>query len=242
MIEVENLRIAHDGRAVVDGVSFKVEGGACLGLVGESGSGKSTILRALAGLNREWSGAMRLDGAALGPVRTPGFHRRVQMVFQEPLAALHPRQNVARQLAEPRLIQRLEPRDPVPALAEVGLGPELLGRYPHQISGGQRQRVCIARALMLDPEVLLLDEPTAALDAVVERHVLDLLARLRTERGLTMILVSHSLKTVRRMAGRVAVLDGGRIVETPTVADLDAARHPVTRRMVEAAIGYRRAA
>jgi peptide/nickel transport system ATP-binding protein len=239
MISVSDLDVRFDGVHAVRGVSFSVARGESFGLVGESGSGKSTVLRALAGLNRDWSGTITLDGAAQAPLRPRGFFRRVQMVFQDPYGSLHPRQTIERQLAEPLAIHGIggaEARIPR-ALDEVALPRGFRFRFPHQLSGGQRQRVAIARALILEPEVLLLDEPTSALDVSVQAEVLNLLADLRAARGLTFILVSHNLPVVAHLCGRLAVMDEGRIVEELPAGALRAgqAAHARTRALLEAA-------
>jgi ABC-type dipeptide/oligopeptide/nickel transport system ATPase subunit len=245
VIEAERLAVAFGAVRAVRDVSFQVERGGAYGLVGESGSGKSTVLRALAGLVGEWSGRLAVAGETLGRTRSPAFRRRVQMVFQDPYASLHPRHTVDRALAEPLAIQRLGGREAriARALAEVGLGKEFRFRYPHQLSGGQRQRVAIARALILEPEILLLDEPTSALDVSVQAEVLALLRRLRVERGLTWILVSHNLAVVALLCDRLGVMREGELVEELDAASLRAGRaeHPYTRRLLDASRGYDRA-
>jgi peptide/nickel transport system ATP-binding protein len=232
VIEVEDLRVRFGATEAVRGVSFSVPRGGGFGIVGESGSGKSTVLRALAGLNPDWSGAMRVAGKALGPRRGRAFYRRVQMVFQDPYGSLHPRQTVDRALSEPLVVHGIgEAETRVPrALAEVALPPEVRFRYPHQLSGGQRQRVAIARALMAEPEVLLLDEPTSALDVSVQAEVLNLLADLQRQRGLTYVLVSHNLAVVAHLCPIIGVMQAGLMVERIGVADLRAGRtaHPHT--------------
>jgi peptide/nickel transport system ATP-binding protein len=232
MIEVEDLRVRFGTSEVVKGVSFSVPRGASFGMVGESGSGKSTILRALAGLNPNWSGRLRLAGMALGPRRDRAFFRRCQMVFQDPYGSLHPRQTIDRQLSEPLLIHGIDGIDAriLRALAEVGLPDVVRFRYPHQLSGGQRQRVAIARALIAGPEVLLLDEPTSALDVSVQAEVLNLLADLQQSRGLTYVMVTHNLAVVSHLCETVGVMQGGEMVERLSAADLRAGRtrHPHT--------------
>ena len=224
MIEVGDLRVRFGEREVVSGVSFAVPSGGSFGLVGESGSGKSTVLRALSGLNPAWTGRMALDGEALAPRRSRAFHRRVQMVFQDPFGSLHPRQTVDRALSEPLVVHGLPDRDAriARALAEVALPPGVRFRYPHQLSGGQRQRVAIARALIAEPEVLLLDEPTSALDVSVQAEVLNLLADLQVRRGLTYVLVSHNLAVVAHLCPVIGVMQGGELVETCTADALRA--------------------
>ncbi len=250
MIEVRDLRVTfgRGRRAVgaVRGVSFSVGQGDVFGLVGESGSGKSTVLQALCGLIRHWTGMIRIDGELQTPKRTRAFYKKVQMVFQDPYGSLHPRHTVDRILSEPVAIHRLgdaEARS-IRALEEVGLGADFRFRYPHQLSGGQRQRVAVARALILEPRILLLDEPTSALDVSVQAEVLNLLSRLRRERGLTYILVSHDLAVVAHMCGRLAVMNRGAVVENLAVETLRrrTPEHPYTKQLMAASLGYNRAA
>jgi peptide/nickel transport system ATP-binding protein len=185
LIEIENLAVTYTtkGRAVkaVQDVSLAVEARQSFGLVGESGSGKSTILRAICGLAPVTGGTIRIGGAPVPEPRGKAFSARVQMVFQDPYASLHPRHTLDRTLSEPLAIHGIGDRDArvMQALEDVGLPRSFRFRYPHQLSGGQRQRVAIARALMLRPEILLLDEPTSALDASVQAETLNLLNRLR---------------------------------------------------------------
>jgi ABC-type glutathione transport system ATPase component len=238
-LRVEGLRIAYrrGGRVVeaVQGVAFEVAAGEALGLVGESGSGKSSIARAVAGLLAPQDGRIAVDGAVPGDPR--GWARRCQLVAQDPLGALNPRHTARRALEEPFRIHRLPDAAAriAAVLEEVGLGPELLGRYPAQLSGGQRQRLCIARALLLDPAVLVCDEPVTALDAALRRQVLELLARLCARRGLALLLISHDVAAVRATCPRVLVLEAGRVVEAgPTEEVLRAPRHARTAAMVAA--------
>ncbi|GGW33774.1 ABC transporter ATP-binding protein [Gemmobacter lanyuensis] len=228
LIEIENLSVTFtaQGRQVraVENVSLSVEARESYGLVGESGSGKSTILRAICGLAPVSGGTIRIGGAPVQ--RDKAFSRRVQMVFQDPYASLHPRHTLDRTLSEPLAIHGIGDADArvVQALRDVGLPTSFRFRYPHQLSGGQRQRVAIARALMLEPEILLLDEPTSALDASVQAEVLNLLARLRAERGLTFLMVSHDLAVIDHMCDRVLVMQHGRAVEELARDDLAGAR------------------
>ncbi len=250
MIRVEDLRITFGHGAgmvrAVRGITFTAEEGESFGLVGESGSGKSTVLRALSGLNRHWTGLVEIAGELQSAKRSKGFHKHLQMVFQDPYGSLHPRHTVDRILAEPVAIHRLGQADRriERALEEVGLGPAFRFRYPHQLSGGQRQRVAIARALILEPRILLLDEPTSALDVSVQAEVLNLLARLRHERGLTYLLVSHNLAVVAQMCERLAVMNHGLIVEELTAEQLRTAtpRERYTQQLLTASLGYDRAA
>ena len=246
MISVENLTVRFGaGPPAVDRVSFHVTPGEMLGLVGESGCGKSTVLRVLSGLNRVWDGRVVIDGQAVAPVRSRAFHRNVQMVFQDPYGSLHPRHTVNTVLTEPLSIHGIgDAAARVAAvLLQVGLSPAFRYRYPHQLSGGQRQRLAIARALILEPKVLLLDEPTSALDVSVQAEILNLLADIRQQRNLTCLLVTHDLAVVAHMCSRIAVMNQGRIVEELTVAQLNAqaAHDPYTAELLAASRGYDRA-
>jgi ABC-type dipeptide/oligopeptide/nickel transport system ATPase subunit len=246
MIDIEGLDVRFgDFRAVQD-ASFRVAEGEAFGLVGESGSGKTTVLKAIAGLITGWDGRIAVRGQPLGHRRSKDFYRQVQMVFQDPYGSLHPRHTVDRTLAEPLAIHGLgEPGARVEqALAAVGLGPAFRYRYPHQLSGGQRQRVAIARALMLEPRVLLLDEPTSSLDVSVQAEILNLLADLRAERRLTYLFVSHNLAVIAHMCERLAVMNGGRIVEEAPTAALatGALADPYSRQLLKSSEGYDRQA
>lgn len=226
MIEIENLTVSFGGTPVVHDVSFAIGAGESFALVGESGSGKSTILKAIAGQAREWTGTIRLGDRALGARRDAAFVRQVQMVFQDPYGSLHPRRTVDDTLSEPLAVHRIGGRDAkvLAMLDAVGLSRRFRFRLPHQLSGGQRQRVAIARALMLEPQVLLLDEPTSALDVSVQAEILNLLADLRDERGLTYLLVTHDLPIVSFLCDRLAVLRQGRMQEVTEVSELRAGR------------------
>ena len=250
MIEVRDLAVAFgSGRqrlAAVEGVSFQVPAGGAFGLVGESGAGKSTVLNAIAGLLPGWQGRIALDGRPVAARRSLADRRLAQMVFQDPYGSLHPRHSVDRILAEPAAIHRLDRVEAriVAALAAVGLGPEQRFRYPHQLSGGQRQRVAIARALILEPRVLLLDEPTSALDVSIQAEVLNLLADLRRDLGLTYILVSHDLGVVSHLCARLSIMRTGEIVETASAGELSEGRlqHAYSRQLLIASRGYDREA
>jgi peptide/nickel transport system ATP-binding protein len=246
-IDVEHLRVVFDDFVAVADATFRVGPGESFGIVGESGSGKSTILRAICGLAPVTAGTIKLVGPQDRPRPAPGtrpFRRIVQMVFQDPYGSLHPRQTVDRILAEPLAIHRIPEaeRRIEQALDEVGLGSRFRFRYPHQLSGGQRQRIAIARALILEPEILLLDEPTSALDASVQAEVLNLLEEIRRRRSLAFIMVSHDLAVVTHMCERLMVMYQGRAVEFLTAADLAARRvsSDYTRSLMEAAVGFRR--
>jgi peptide/nickel transport system ATP-binding protein len=224
----------------VDDVSLVVRRGETVGLVGESGSGKSTLARLSTRLLDPTSGRVeiggedvtRLHGRALRPVR-----RKVQLVFQDPQASLNPRQSVGTILTTPFRAQGLRPtrEQLVGLLTSVGLSREHLERYPHEFSGGQRQRIGIARALAVRPELLVLDEPVSALDVSVQAQVLNLLADLRDELGLSYVLVAHDLAVVRQVADRVAVMYLGTIVEEGPAIDIySAPAHPYTRALLSA--------
>ncbi|CAM5188864.1 peptide ABC transporter ATP-binding protein [Bosea thiooxidans] len=227
----------------VDDVSFTLRHGEAFGLIGESGCGKSTVLRALAGLNSEYGGTISFHDREVPHKRDKAFFRRVQMVFQDPYASLHPRKMVQNVLAEPLKIHgfdRAQERiDEI--LTAVGLGPSFRYRFPHELSGGQRQRVAIARALIIEPELLLLDEPTSALDVSVQAEILNLLKQLRRDRDLTYLMVSHDLAVVTHLCGRVAMMSEGRIIEEMSAEDVRAGRanEPYTREFLEASVGYR---
>ena len=247
-VEAAHLDVVFGGGAAavhaVRDLSFAVAQGETFGLVGESGSGKSTVLRALSGLNPTWTGSLKLDGEALGPRRDKAFFKRVQMVFQDPYGSIHPRHTVDRVLTEPAAIHGFPDVEVrmLRTLSAVGLGPEFRFRYPHQLSGGQRQRVAIARCLMMEPEVLLLDEPTSALDVSVQAEILNLLKRLKAERSLTFILVSHDLAVVAHMCERLAVMNNGRIVEELSVDQLrrHETREAYSLQLLRASEGYDR--
>ena len=235
MIDVQGLRIAFSGHEVVKGVDFTVGKGESFGIVGESGSGKSTVLRAMAGLNEDWQGRIVLHGADLPLKRPPAFFRQVQMVFQDPFGSLHPRQTIDRILSEILLVHGINDIDGRinRALSDVALPQSVRFRFPHQLSGGQRQRVAIARALIAEPQVLLLDEPTSALDVSVQAEVLNLLADLRDERGLTYVMVSHNLAVIAHLCDRLGVMQQGLMVEQVSSEDLRQGRisHPHTQEL-----------
>jgi peptide/nickel transport system ATP-binding protein len=236
-------RVRHEERLLraVDGVDLAVGRGEALALVGESGSGKSTLALALAGLCATNGGQITLDGKVLGSRRRSNAdRRRVQMVFQDPYSSLNPRLTVGGMLRELLRVHHVVPRSQAAAeskrlLTLVGLPAEAVSAYPRQFSGGQRQRVAIARALALRPEVLIADEPVSALDVSVQATILNLLASLRSELGLSLLLISHNLAVVRHLCDRVAVMYLGRIVEVaPTEEVFSTPRHPYTRGLLAA--------
>ncbi len=230
-------------RVALDHVTFDVLPRQRVGIVGESGSGKSTLARAVVGLDRKYGGTVRYRGAAvkgLPRAQRRVWRRSVQFVFQDPYAALDPRIRVSASIAEPLRIQhgrRKDERERVLALLdEVGLARELADRLPGQLSGGQRQRVVIARALALDPDVLVADEAVSALDVSVQARILKLLHRLSEERGLTLLFISHDLAVIRELCDRTIVLRHGVVVEDrPTEDVFTAPAHPYTAELLAAA-------
>ena len=248
LLAVEELRAEHRGRgdAVVacSGVSFAIAQGECVALVGESGSGKTTIARCVAGLHAPARGRVLLDGAALAPLaagRTPDARRRIQIVFQNPYDSLNPRHRVAQSIARPaqalRGYSRKAAEHAVADLLErVRLPARLATRFPGELSGGERQRVAVARALAADPDLIVCDEITSALDVSVQAAVLELLADLRAELGLALLLITHDLGVVSSVADRVLVLDQGVVCEQGAVRSLLASpEHAYTQRLVAAA-------
>ena len=235
-----------DDVPVLSDVSFSLARGEIVALVGESGSGKSTIARILARLLGASSGAIRLDGIdVLAGERRPSlaYRRRVQMIFQDPYASLNPAHTVGHHLERPLRCHGRVDEASLPArvhslLADVGLTPpdQIAARRPHQLSGGQRQRVAIARALAVEPDVLIADEPTSMLDVSLRVDVLNLLARLREQRRLAVLFITHDLASARYLADRILVLQGGRVVEEGTAESLiENPAHPYTRRLLAAA-------
>jgi peptide/nickel transport system ATP-binding protein len=224
----------------VAGVDLAIQPGEALGLVGESGCGKSTLGRCIVGLYQPTAGEVLWRGQPLEARRDRSQRRRMQMVFQDPYSSLNPRMTVRQTLSELLRVHRMVPRSSIDARCRelmdlVGLGPRALDAYPRQFSGGQRQRVSIARALALEPELLVADEPVSALDVSVQATVLNLLDELRRKLGLTMLFIAHNMAVVRHVCDRVAVMYLGRIVETAPTAELFAnARHPYTQGLLKA--------
>ena len=250
LLTVDDLQVAFSlGRGAVvravDGVSFQIGHGETLGFVGESGCGKSTTGRAILKLVAASAGRVVFDGtdvlATPDGSRLRALRKRMQIVFQDPYGSLSPRLTVAQIVAEPLLIHGLIPDRKARAarvtalLDSVGLPADSAARYPHEFSGGQRQRIGIARALALDPEFIVLDEPVSALDISVRAQVVNLLIELQRERGIAYLFIGHDLSLIRRVADRIAVMYLGRIVETATAEDLYAdPRHPYTRSLLDA--------
>jgi microcin C transport system ATP-binding protein len=239
--------------AAVKGADLAIAPGRTLGVVGESGSGKSTLALAVLGL-QAFSGRLQFSpgrdapnpaGWGQSPAADRALRRRVQVVFQDPFSSLSPRMTVEAIVGEgllvhaPELSEAQRQARVIEALAEVGMSeaqfPGLLQRYPHEFSGGQRQRLAIARALIVQPELLVLDEPTSALDVTIQKQVLELLQRLQRERGLSYLLITHDVAVIRAMAHQVVVMKDGQVVESGDWrAVLDAPQHPYTQSLLAA--------
>jgi microcin C transport system ATP-binding protein len=232
-------------RAVAD-ANVSVRQGETLGIVGESGSGKSTLAMALLGLQRTAHGEIEFQGRALGSYRgaeQTALRSNMQVVFQDPFSSLSPRQTIERIVGEglalhrPAMSPQARREKVIAVLREVGLDRTVLQRYPHEFSGGQRQRIAIARALVLEPRILILDEPTSALDVSIQQQVLKLLAGLQQKYNLGFVFISHDLAVIGAMAHRVAVMQNGSIVESGEVEKIFATpAHPYTRKLLKAAL------
>jgi peptide/nickel transport system ATP-binding protein len=222
----------------VDGVDVEIREGETIGLVGESGSGKTTLGRLLVSLTERTDGTIRFEGSPLTEVPEGELRSRVQFVFQDPNSSLNPRQTIGRILgfAVGKHTPKADRNQRIDELlGEVGLDPDTQYQYPHELSGGQKQRVGIARALAVDPDVIIADEPTSALDVSVQGQILELLEEIKRERGLSMLFISHDLSVIRNIADRVAVMYLGRIVEMGTTASLfENAQHPYTEALISA--------
>lgn len=235
----------------VDGVSFKMLRGETLGVVGESGCGKSTLSRAILGLVHPTKGEIFFDGrcirgSAAGKMSRRECARKIQVVFQDPLASLNPRHTVREILTEGMLYHGLcdkaNARDKAAALlTRVGLPTQILDRYPHEFSGGERQRLCIARAVALEPELLICDEAVSALDLSIRAQILDLLVELKEKMGLSILFISHDIGVVQHVSDRVIVMNRGKIVESGSCAEvLGNPRDEYTRALIAAVPRIRR--
>ncbi len=226
----------------VDGISMRIERGGILGLVGESGCGKSTLAQMIVGLLQASGGEIEWDGTALTRLSADArqaYRRGVQMVFQDTHSSLNPRKRI-RTILRGAVTARHLPQVEIPArvtklIAQVGLDAQLLTRFPHELSGGQRQRVGIARALAMEPSLLVADEPVSSLDVSLQGQIINLLRDLNETLGLTIILISHDLAVVARICDSIAVMYGGRVVETGTPNEvLKAPQHPYTQALLDA--------
>ncbi len=233
------------GRTVhaVKGLSFRLEQGKTLAIVGESGSGKSTLARILTLIDRQTAGELKIDGEVIDIAKTgvtAAMRRKVQIVFQNPYGSLNPRQKIGDVLMEPLLLNTDMPpaerrKLALEMLTKVGLQPEHFNRYPHMFSGGQRQRIAIARAIIMRPSLLVLDEPVSALDLSVQAQILNLLSDLQDEFGLTYVFISHDLSVVKYIADEVMVMYLGEAVEQGSRDKLFAnPEHPYTRALFAA--------
>jgi ABC-type glutathione transport system ATPase component len=250
LLELQDLRVQFSGRArhekpihAVNGVSLCLAPGETLGLVGESGSGKSTIGNAILGLVRPTSGVIRFRGNDITHAtirRRRELSQSVQAIFQDPYGSLNPSRTIGRTLVEPlRVVQRVDRGTAaarvVDALAKVGMHQSAVHKYPAEFSGGQRQRIAIARALVLEPELIICDEPTSALDLSVQAQILNLLLDLQQQLRLSYLFITHDIDVVRHMSHRVAVLLGGRIVEDgPAEQVTERPTHDYTQRLLAA--------
>ncbi|AHK46621.1 putative oligopeptide ABC transporter, ATP-binding protein (plasmid) [Ensifer adhaerens OV14] len=227
----------------VNGISFELAKGECLSIVGESGCGKSTTALSILGLQEPTEGMIRYRGQPLAGAGAPGRMQRakaVQMVFQDPYASLNPRQSVRTSLAAPLRLHGVTAASEIEGrieamLKNVGLTPEQAGRYPHEFSGGQRQRIGIARALILEPEIVLLEEPVSALDVSIRAQIINLLLDLQEKLGLSYLMISHDLSVVEHMSDRVLVMYFGEVVEEGGWREIfEEPAHPYTRRLIAA--------
>lgn len=227
----------------IDGVSFNLEKGKILGLVGESGCGKSTMARTLLQLIPPTEGSVKINGqeiTSLSPAELRSARKEFQMVFQDPYASLNPRMTIYDTLKEALTTHKSIPADQIQSevaalMEKVGLAPRFLKKYPHEFSGGQRQRIAIARALAVDPKLIIADEPVSALDVSIQSQILNLLAKLCREMGLTMIFISHDLSVVRYIADDIAVMYLGRLVEMgPADEVFYRPKHPYTQALISA--------
>ncbi|MBO5258887.1 MAG: ABC transporter ATP-binding protein [Agathobacter sp.] len=257
LIQVENLKKYYPQKGGIithitgytkaaDGVSFSIQKGETLGLVGESGSGKSTVGRLLVGLESPTEGSVLYKGKALSEMKKreqKEIRTDLQMVFQDPYSSLNPRKHIYEILAQPMLYHKISTKDTleqdiVKLLDMVGLSKSVLGRYPHEFSGGQRQRIGIAKALSLNPEFLVCDEPVSALDVSIQAQILNLLKSLQKELNLTLLFVGHGLGAVHYVSDRIAVMYQGQIVEIGEAEKVfTSPAHPYTQALLQAIPG-----
>ncbi len=242
VLEIKGVDAGYSGVMVVHDVSLTIRKGECLALVGESGSGKTTVSRAIGGLHREWTGTIMFNNIELQKIarqRSPGHRQGIQYVFQNPYGSLNPRRTVGDSISRPLAIIGIDKsksnRAVLDVLEKVNLPGSYANKYPDQLSGGERQRVAIARALVSNPEVLVCDEVTSALDVLVQAAIVDLLSDLRKSLGLAMLFVTHNLPLVRSIADEVAVMSEGRIVEFgPAESVIGDPQQPYTKSLITA--------
>ena len=253
LLSVQGLRVEFPGRRsgrrqptrAINDLHLEVYTGETLAVVGESGAGKSTLAEAIVGLVSPVAGSIRFDGAEVVGLRGRDrreVRRRIQMVAQNPLLSLSPRRRVADQIEEPLRVHtdlnRRQRRNRIDEMiAALGLSQAVRHRYPHELSGGQAQRVVLARALVLEPSLILFDEPTSALDVSVQAGVLNLLRRLKVDHELTYLFITHDLGVARHLADRIAVMQAGKVVEEQPTNDLfSRPRHPYTRTLLASSL------
>lgn len=236
----------HRRLIAVDDVSFQVASGESLGLVGESGCGKTTLARSIVGLQRPNSGEVRIDGVSVGADRSRAQRRAVQLIFQDPFSSLNPRMTIGAMFKQLLTFHDLAHGPAADdrsreLLAMVGLPADALSRHPGEFSGGQRQRIAIARALCVEPSVIIADEPVSALDVSIQATILELFADLRDRLGISLVVISHNLAAVRHVCDRVAVMYLGKLVEVGATTEVFAdPRHPYTRSLLSAVPQVRR--
>lgn len=225
----------------VDGISLDIKRGEILGVVGESGSGKTTLARSILRLVEPTGGAVRFDGIdvmGLSGRQMRQMRKRMQIIFQDPYKSLSPRMQIRQIIAEPLRLHRIVPETEVAdrvviLLAKVGLKPHFQRRYPHEMSGGQRQRIAIARTLALEPEFIIADEPVSALDVSVQAQILNILLKLQQSEGITLMIISHDLAVIERVANRIVVIYSGKIMEIANAGELiDRPLHPYTKALI----------
>lgn len=237
MIKVEGLKKSYGKQKILKGISLEIFRGETVGLVGESGSGKSTFAKLLMRLQEPTAGSITYDSVDLCRLNRKGlkpYRKKIQMVFQDPYSSLNPRMTIEQILSEPLTIHHL-PGSPLDLLKSVGLSADCLTRYPHAFSGGQRQRIAIARALAVQPELLICDEPISALDMATQHQILLLFQELQKTHGLTTVFISHDLLAVRELCTRIAVMQDGELVEVAPTNDLFLEpKHPYTQRLLDA--------
>jgi oligopeptide transport system ATP-binding protein len=253
LLEVSNLEThfpfgrrwfgTHQWVRAVDGISLDIKRGEILGVVGESGSGKTTLGRSILCLIEPTGGSVRFDGVdvmGLSSREMRQMRRRMQFIFQDPYKSLSPRMQIGQLIAEPLRFHRIVPEadvaDRVVALlGKVGLKPYFQHRYPHEMSGGQRQRIAIARTLALEPEFIVADEPVSALDVSVQAQILNILLKLQQSEGITLLIISHDLAVIERVANRIVVIYSGRVMEIAEAGRLiDTPLHPYTQALISA--------